>query len=136
MLAHQGALGPFGQVRGHFQAAAEQQLTAPLAAADRDAEVDQALGIGEEDVTQAAAGTPKPFGHGGQFPVVALGHQGRDVGRQQQAQVAGVAGVAHAHIRLDAVERKEGEPRHHQAHHQGGHGQQLGLQAEFGPPAP
>ena len=77
---------------------------------------------------------PKLIGHSGQFAVLSLGHQRRDVGRQQYPQVAPIAGIAVPGIPLNAIEGKESDTRHQQAHHQGGYGQQFGLQAEFSPP--
>lgn len=128
-------LWPAGQIGREFQAAAEQQFTAAAAAANGDPEVNHAIGIGEEDVAEAAAGFPEAFGNRRQFAIVAFGHQGRHVRREQQTEIPGEPRVAHAHIRLNAVEGKEADARHHQAHHQGGCGEQFGLQAEFSPPA-
>jgi hypothetical protein len=137
VLADQRVVGPALQIGGQFQPPAEQLLTVGGAApvAHRNAEVNDAVGIGEDDVAQAAARLPEALRHRGEFAVVAFRHQRCDVGGEQQAEIAGIAGVAHARVPLDAVEGEEGDARHQQAHHQGGDCQQLGLKAEFSPPA-
>ena len=139
MLADQRIVRAALQVGRQLQASAQQLFPRRRGAfstvAHRDAEVNHAIGIGEHDVAEAAAGLPEALRHRRQLPVITLGHQRRHVGREEQAQVAGIAGVADARVLLDAVEGEEGDPCHEQAHHQGGHRQQLGLQAEFGPPA-
>ena len=136
VLADQGIVGSLLQVGGKLEAAAEQLIagTAGPPRTHRDAQVEETIGIGEEDVAQAAAGAPKLFGDDRQLAIIAAGHQRGDVGREQQAQVAGIAGVAESGIALNTVEGKEGDARHQQADHQGAHRQQFGLEAEFSPP--
>ena len=135
VLPNQGVFGALAQVFRQLQAATEQQvIAAAVHLADGDAQVDDPLGVGVKDVAEAAAAAPELFGDPGQLPVFPLRRQRRHIAGQQQGKVAGIAGVPHAGFHLDAVEGKEGEPRHHDAHHQRGYGQQLGLQTEFFPP--
>ena len=136
VLPHQGVLGASTQLLGQLQSSVETKLSIATAggSADRDPQVDDAFGVGEEDVADAAAGTPELFGHVGQLTVLALRHQLSDIAGQQQAQIPGVARVVHHGIALNSVQREEGDARHHQAHHQGGNRQQLGLEGEFRPP--
>ena len=136
MLPHQGVLGASTQLIGQFKPSVETKLPIATAGggADGDPQINDAFGIGEEDVADAAAGTPELFGDVGQLTVLALCHQFSDVAGQQQAQIPGVACVVHHGITLNSVQREEGDARHHQAHHQSGNRQQLGLEGEFRPP--
>ena len=137
VLANQGVVRPLGEIGRQLQSPAQQLVgrRRPIAPrAHRDAQVDRPIRIGKHDVAEAAAGLPEPLCHIRQLRLRALAHQGFHIGGQQQAQIPRVARVAHAGVLLDAVEGKESDARHEQAHHQGGHGKQLGLQAEFRPP--
>ena len=138
MLADQRVVRPLGEIGRQLQAPAQQFIRRRRSIPPRphgNAQIDRPFGISKHDVAEAAAGLPEPLRHIRQLSLRALAHQGFHVGRQQQAQIPRVARVAHAGILLDAVEGKEGDARHEQAHHQSGHRQQLGLQAEFRPPA-
>ena len=119
MLSHQGVLGPSSQLVGQLQTSVETKLSIATAwgGADRDPQIDDAFGIGEEDVADAAAGAPELFGDVGQLAVLPLRHQLCDVASQQQAQIPGVARVVHHGIALNAIQGEEGDARHHQAHH-------------------
>ena len=137
MLTHQWVLGPPPQFLRQFKPPIEAKVSfgGRRGRTDGNAEVDDSIRIGEEDVANAAAGAPEFFCNVCEFAVLPLGHQFGDISRKEQSQIPGVAGVVHDGIALDAAEGQKGDAGHHQAHHQGGDGQKLGLQAEFCPPS-
>ncbi len=136
VLPDQRVLRATAQFLRQLQPTAQPELPLPAGGrgTDRNAEVDDPIRVGEEDVADAAAGPPELLGDIREFPVLLLRHQFGDVAGEQQTEIAGVAGVVHHGVPLDAVEGQKGDAGHHQAHHQGGDRQQLGLQAEFIPP--
>ena len=136
VLPHQRVLRAATQLIRQLQATAQPQLSLPAGGcgADWNAEVDDPFGVGEKDVAHAAAGPPELLGDIREFPVLFLRDQFGHIAGEQQAEITCVAGVVHHGIPLDAVQGQEGDAGHHQAHHQGGDRQQLGLQAEFIPP--
>ena len=81
MLPHQGVLGASTQLIGQFQPSVESELAIATAGggADGDSQIDDAFGIGKEDVADAAAGAPELFGDVGQLTVLPLRHQLGDV---------------------------------------------------------
>ena len=136
VLADQRILSSVAQFIRQFQTPAQAQIciTGIITAADGNTQIDNAVRVGEKDVAEASARAPEGFRDIGEFAITTFSHQLADIARQQQAQIPRVTGVVHRRVALNPIQREEGDARHHQAHHQGGHSQQFGLKAEFGPP--
>ena len=85
MLSHKWVLGAIAQFGRQFEAPAQSQFTDGIvaAAADRDAQVDDAVRIGEEDVAKTLAGEPELFGHVGQFPIAPFRYQFAHIAGQE-----------------------------------------------------
>ena len=59
-------------------------ITADRGSANGDSQIDQAIWVGEEDVTKAAR-APELFGNSCQFPVTSLGDKFSDVAGKEES---------------------------------------------------